>query len=113
MPYGREDEYTGMEAEEWEILSQNMPNASDDERSQAFQRYKKEKHFADREGEPFGIYDFLQGMGIETNENLSGPAQNILQQGRQQHPGHFIKRGNEPRPKMTTENWIQNIRTHQ
>ena len=83
MPYGREDEYTGMEAEEWEILSQNMPNASDEERSQAFQEYKKEKHFADREGEPFGIYDFLQGMGIDTNQNLPPEVQGRMQMGRQ------------------------------
>ena len=33
MPYGREDEYTGQEAQEWEILQQNMPNASDEEKS--------------------------------------------------------------------------------
>ena len=83
MPYGREDEYTGMEAEEWEILSQNMPNASDEERSQAFQEYKKEKHFADREGEPFDIYEFLQGMGIDTNQNLPPEVQGRMQQGRQ------------------------------
>ena len=83
MPYGREEEYTGMEAQEWEILQQNMPNASDEERSQAFQQYKKEKHFADREGEPFDIYEFLQGMGIKTNQNVSPLVQGRIQQGRQ------------------------------
>ena len=129
MPYGREEEYTGMEGEEWEILSQNMPNASDEERSQAFQEYKEQKHWAEREGEPYDIYEFLQGMGVDTNQNLPPEVQGRMQMGRQpaqpemmqemptglmqQHPGHFIKRGNEPRPKMTTENWIQNIRTHQ
>ena len=81
MPYGREEEYTGMEAEEWEILSQNMPNASDEEKSQAFQQYKQEK--ASREGEPFGIYDFLQGMGIDTNQNLPPEVQGRMQMGRQ------------------------------
>ena len=83
MPYGREDEYTGQEAQDWEILQQNMPNASDEEKSQAFQRYKKEKHFADREGEPFGVYEFLEGMGVETNQNVSPTVQGRIQQGRQ------------------------------
>ena len=100
MPYGREDEYTGMEGEEWEILSQNMPNVSDEERSQAFQEYKEQKHWAEREGEPYDIYEFLQGMGIDTNQNLPPEVQGRMQQGRQQHPGHFIKRGNEPKPEI-------------
>tara|TARA_R100000234_G_scaffold98697_1_gene67263 strand:+ start:135 stop:398 length:264 start_codon:yes stop_codon:yes gene_type:complete len=83
MPYGREDEYTGMEAEEWEILSQNMPNASDEERSQAFQEYKEQKHWAEREGAQYDIYEFLQGMGINTNQNLPPEVQGRMQMGRQ------------------------------
>ena len=83
MPYGREEEYTGMEAEEWKVLSQNMPNASDEEKSQAFQKYKQEKHFAGREGEPFTIYEFLQGMGVDTNQNLPPEVQGRMQMGRQ------------------------------
>ena len=83
MPYGREDEYTGMEGKEWEILSQNMPNVSDEERSQAFQEYKEQKHWAEREGEPYDIYEFLQGMGIDTNQNLPPEVQGRMQQGRQ------------------------------
>ena len=81
MPYGQEDQYTGQEAQEWDILQQNMPNASDEEKSQAFQQFKQEK--ASRQGEPFDIYEFLQGQGIETNQNLSGPQQTLLLMGRQ------------------------------
>ena len=77
MPYGQE-------AQDWEILQQNMPNASDEEKSQAFQQYKQEK--ASRQGEPFDIYEFLQGQGIETNENLSSNNQRLLQMGRQPEP---------------------------
>ena len=84
MPYGQEDQYTGQEAQDWEILQQNMPNASDEEKSQAFQQYKQEK--ASRQGEPFDIYEFLQGQGIETNENLSSNNQRLLQMGRQPEP---------------------------
>ena len=61
-----------------------MPNASDEEKSQAFQQFKQEK--ASRQGEPFDIYEFLQGQGIETNENLSGLNQRLLQLGRQPEP---------------------------
>ena len=88
MPYGREDEYTGQEAQDWEILQQNMPNASDKEKSQAFQRYKKEKHFAEREWGDFSIYDFLDGMGIDTNQNLPPDVQGRMQQGRQNPMGN-------------------------
>tara|TARA_Y100001963_G_scaffold35059_1_gene48882 strand:+ start:78 stop:497 length:420 start_codon:yes stop_codon:yes gene_type:complete len=81
MPYGREDEYTGQEAQEWEILQQNMPNASNKEKSEMFQRYKKEKHFAEREWGDFSIYDFLDGMGIDTNQNLPPDVQGLRQKG--------------------------------
>ena len=81
MPYGQEDQYTGQEAQEWDILQQNMPNASDEEKSQAFQQYKQEK--ASRQGEPFDIYEFLQGKGIDTNQNLPPDVQGRMQQGRQ------------------------------
>ena len=83
MPYGQEDQYTGQEAQEWEVLQQNMPNASDEEKSQAFQQYKKQKHFADRENQSFDIYEFLQGQGIDTNQNLPPDVQGRMQQGRQ------------------------------
>jgi len=83
MPYGREDEYTGQEAQEWEILQQNMPNASDEEKSQAFQQYKEQKHWAEREDQSFDIYEFLQGQGIDTNQNLSPEVQGRMQIGRQ------------------------------
>ena len=83
MPYGREDEYTGQEAQEWEILQQNMPNASDEEKSQAFQEYKEQKHWAEREGADYTIYDHLQGQGIDTNQNLPPDVQGRMQQGRQ------------------------------
>ena len=81
MPYGREEEYTGMEAEEWEILQQNMPNASEEEKSQAFQQYQQEK--ASRQDEVFDIYQFLEGMGIGTNQNLPPDVQGRMQMGRQ------------------------------
>ena len=83
MPYGQEDQYTGQEAQEWEILQQNMPNASDEEKSQAFQQYKEQKHWAEREGEDYTIYDHLQGQGIDTNQNLPPDVQGRMQQGRQ------------------------------
>ena len=83
MPYGREDEYTGQEAQDWEILQQNMPNASDEEKSQAFQEYKEQKHWAEREGANYTIYDHLQGQGIDTNQNLPPDVQGRMQQGRQ------------------------------
>ena len=86
MPYGQEDQYTGQEAQDWEVLQQNMPNASDEEKSQAFQEYKEQKHWAEREDQPFDIYEFLQGKGIDTNQNLSGPNQRLLQMGRQPEP---------------------------
>ena len=81
MPYGRESEYTGKEAQDWEILSQNMPNASDEERSLAFQQYQQEK--ISRQGEMFDIYQFLESMGIGTNQNLPPEVQGRMQMGRQ------------------------------
>ena len=69
MPYGREDEYTGQEAQDWEILQQNMPNASEEEKSQVFQQYKQEKAIS-QDG-AFDIYRFLEGMGIGANQNPS------------------------------------------
>ena len=83
MPYGQEDQYTGQEAQDWEILQQNMPNASDEEKSQAFQEYKEQKHWAEREGADYTIYDHLQGQGIDTNQNLPPDVQGRMQQGRQ------------------------------
>ena len=75
-----EEEYK-KRAQEWETFQQNMPNASDKEIEQAFQQYQQEK--ASRQNEPFDIYEFLQGMGIETNKNLSGQNQRLLQLARQ------------------------------
>ena len=85
MPYGREDEYTGQEAQEWEILQQNMPNASDEEKSQAFQQYKQET--ASRQGEPFDIYEFLQGMGADANQNPSPLPEYLLAHMKRGHQG--------------------------
>ena len=83
MPYGQEDQYTGQEAQDWEVLQQNMPNASDEEKSQAFQQYKEQKHWAEREGANYTIYDHLQGQGIDTNQNLPPDVQGRMQMGRQ------------------------------
>ena len=60
-----------------------MPNASDEERSQAFQEYKEQKHWAEREGANYTIYDHLQGQGIDTNQNLPPDVQGRMQMGRQ------------------------------
>ena len=84
MPYGQEAQYTGQEAQDWEVLQQNMPNASDEEKSQAFQQYKEQKHWAEREGADYTIYDHLQGQGIDTNQNLPPDVQGRMQMGRQQ-----------------------------
>ena len=84
MPYGREGEYTGQEAEDWEMLQQNMPNASDEEKSQVFAQYKEQKHWAERQAEKeYTIYDHLQKQGIDTNQNLPPEVQGRMQMGRQ------------------------------
>lgn len=81
MPYGRESEYTGQEAQDWEILQQNMPNASEEEKSQAFQQYRQEK--ASSQDGMFDIYQFLESIGIGTNQNLPPEVQGRMQMGRQ------------------------------
>ena len=83
-----------------------MPNATESEKTQAFHQYKAQRHWAERKGANYTIYDHLQSMGINTNQHMSPDAQGRLQKGRQGPLQNGMG-------SLKTENWIQDIRTHQ